>query len=91
LGSIQTTLGRIFFLVVGGRGVVWGWQGVVVAPPPNNVEKKIIHPMTFDYTGGSFLKECFLGVRGISIKGASDFPALFKKRSEIKLTELRNF
>ena len=36
------------------------------------------------YGGGFFQGGCFLGGRDISMKGAPDFPALFKKRSEIK-------
>ena len=36
------------------------------------------------YGGGSFHGGCFLGGRDISMKGAPDVPALFKKRSEIK-------
>jgi hypothetical protein len=36
------------------------------------------------YGGGSFHGGCFIWRRDISVKVASDFPALFKKRSEIK-------
>ena len=36
------------------------------------------------YSGESFRGGCFFGVRDISMKGAPDFQALFKKRSEIK-------
>jgi hypothetical protein len=36
------------------------------------------------YVGESFHGGCFLGGRDFSIKGVPDFPALFKKRSEIK-------
>jgi hypothetical protein len=35
------------------------------------------------YEGGSFHGGCFIWGRDISVKGASDFPELFKKRSEI--------
>jgi hypothetical protein len=37
------------------------------------------------YVGGSFNGGSFHGGRDIALKGAPDFPALFKKRSEIKL------
>jgi hypothetical protein len=37
------------------------------------------------YRGGFFHGGCFLGGRDISMKGAPDFPASFKKRSESKL------
>ena len=36
------------------------------------------------YVGGSFHEGSFHGGRDIAIKGTPDFPALFKKRSEIK-------
>jgi hypothetical protein len=43
------------------------------------------------YLGESFRGGCFLGVRDISMKGAPDFPALFKKRSEIKFKKNKFF
>ena len=35
------------------------------------------------YVGGSYHEGSFHGRRDIAMKGAPDFPALFKKRSEI--------
>jgi hypothetical protein len=34
--------------------------------------------------GGSSHRKCFLEGRDITMKGAPDFPAVFKKQSEIK-------
>ena len=35
------------------------------------------------YSGKSFRGGCFLGVRDISMKGAPDFPALFKNDQKL--------
>jgi hypothetical protein len=43
------------------------------------------------YSGESFRGGCFFGVRDISMKGAPDFQALFKIRSEIKLKKTSFF
>jgi hypothetical protein len=40
--------------------------------------------------GGPFHRGSFHGGRDIAVKGAPDFPALLKKRSEIKLKKKFN-
>ena len=37
------------------------------------------------FVGGSFHEESFHGGRDIAMKGTPDFPALFKKRSELNI------